>query len=45
MLEKIIDVGVDLDEKNSVSTLKLNQNHISFALFPPRNTLLPQSSG
>jgi len=45
VLQKIIDVGVDLDEKNLVSTFKSNENYISFTLSLPRNTLLPQSSG
>lgn len=45
VLQKIIEVGVDLDEKNFVSTFKWNKKHISFAFSLPRNTLLPQSSG
>lgn len=45
VLQKIIDVGVDLDEKNLVSIFKWNKLHSSFALSLPRSTLLPQSSG
>lgn len=38
VLQKIIDVGMDLDEKNVVSTSKWNKNHISFVFSLPRNT-------
>lgn len=43
VLQKIIDLGVDLDEKNLVSTFTSNENHITLSL--PRNALLPQPSG
>lgn len=41
VLQRIVDIGVDLDEKNLVSTFKQIEKHINTALSLSRNTLLP----